>query len=149
MLYKSTKNVYNCLIEFAEWATINTTFICNNGRSSINSKNLAGACALGSFILHNILNANKIKNTLCVGNFIKDDRKISHCWIKVKDYILDPTFSQFSEISNILITNDKNIKLLYRCDVENIKAIDQMMNWMGSQNPFLYKIDYTKMIIRY
>jgi hypothetical protein len=91
----------------------------------------------------------KIKNTLCVGTFIKEKNKISHCWIKVKNYILDPTFSQFNNNSDILITNDKNIKSLYKCDVENIEAINQMTNWVGSQNPFLYKINYEKMIIRY
>lgn len=100
----------------------------------INPKNLEGACAIASFVLHKLLTKNGMKARVKCGLFYPkginkhvktyDDGPYTHCWLVVDidgvSYILDVTASQFNKHKNT--------------DVILIKESDGSNHWASAKD---------------
>lgn len=101
-------------------------------------KNLKCACALASYFLSKELNKNKIKSKVVWGNFIKGKKNYSHCWVVVKNQIVDITATQFGIKHKVYITDIDSEQ--YYPVLEGKIAVKSLKDWNPEQNPFNYSI---------
>lgn len=111
-----------------------------NSEFEIDKYNLAGACAISSWLLNKVLRKNKIHSELIMGYY----QLTPHSWVKlIKDNkILDITATQFDFDDKIYITNDNSNRNYIKTN-EGKSAEYHLAAW-GNQSPQKYETELRK-----
>ena len=100
-------------------------------------KNLLGACATASYLLHKALKRQGVESWMVHSCHKKYG---NHVWVETPDNLIDLTYSQFDESKGIIIINknDPKIKSYYK-NFKNMLnlSLDSMtyFKWPASQDP--------------
>lgn len=102
------------------------------------NESLSGACAVGSFIIWEILKREGHKPRLVMST----EGCEAHCWVKLGKKVLDVTATQFGDYPKLLIMPAQkyaNLPFVYGKKYYNEDVIeDLIVNWPREQTPWHY-----------
>jgi len=116
--------------------------------SDVDSYNLAGACAIASYVMYRAL----IKFGYKPQFIMADSGCGCHCWVELDNHVIDLTATQFNmALPKVLITKKidyfKSIPELksYYDSKKNNSAVSSTKNW-DQQSPIIYNKEIRKTI---
>lgn len=114
--------------------------------SKLFDESLCGTCAIGSASLEKILKSYGA--VLVSGDYVVSDESFTpHCWVEIENYIIDCTYTQFEDASDVkIIRAGTRLFSRYRKLFVDKKAKRDIRSWDGFQSPKFWKLDKTQQV---
>ena len=87
-----------------------------------------GECGRAAYLLHKVLP----ESILIFGSWVADGNTMGcHCWVEYKDYILDPTATQFNKRCRVYAIKKDGpaAKIHYKAEKRGKEAVNYVADW--------------------
>ena len=104
---------------------------------------LSGVCGIASYSLYRVYREHKYNAKLACGSF----KNWPHAFLICDEFIVDITATQFGISDEVYISKSDSVN--YKVKYINEQAIESLKRWPSSKQPFQYRTEIDKLLIKH